>query len=70
MLAQRFGLGVIAEGVETREQEELLKRWRCPQAQGYFYSVPISADAFEERFTLKLHKQPAETRRACRRENG
>ena len=57
MLAKRFGLTVIAEGVETTEQEELLKKWRCPQAQGYLYSMPIPADAFEEQFGFTPHNQ-------------
>lgn len=47
-LARRFGLAVIAEGVETLEQEALLKKWRCPQAQGYLYSRPLTAHAFED----------------------
>jgi EAL domain-containing protein (putative c-di-GMP-specific phosphodiesterase class I) len=46
MLARRFGLSVIAEGIETIEQEVLLKKWRCPQAQGYLYSKPVSAQVF------------------------
>jgi diguanylate cyclase (GGDEF)-like protein/PAS domain S-box-containing protein len=46
MLARRFGLSVIAEGIETEEQEVLLKKWRCPQAQGYLYSKPVSAQVF------------------------
>lgn len=47
MLARRFGFAVIAEGVETEEQEQLLKKWRCPQAQGYLYSKPVAAADFE-----------------------
>lgn len=47
ILARRFGLSVIAEGVETEQQEELLRKWRCPQAQGYFYSKPVAASDFE-----------------------
>lgn len=46
MLARRFGFSVIAEGVETEEQELLLKKWRCPQAQGYLYSKPVTATDF------------------------
>lgn len=57
MLARRFGLAVIAEGVETKEQEELLRKWRCPQAQGYHYSKPIPAGDFEEQFFLTPDKQ-------------
>jgi diguanylate cyclase (GGDEF)-like protein/PAS domain S-box-containing protein len=46
MLARRFRFSVIAEGVETKEQEELLKKWRCPQAQGYLYSKPVTVEYF------------------------
>ncbi|WP_164730648.1 putative bifunctional diguanylate cyclase/phosphodiesterase, partial [Pelagibacterium montanilacus] len=46
MLARKFGLSVIAEGVETEEQEKLLKKWRCPHAQGYLYGKPVAATAF------------------------
>jgi EAL domain-containing protein (putative c-di-GMP-specific phosphodiesterase class I) len=34
---------VVAEGVETREQADMLRRFRCDEAQGYFYSRPIPA---------------------------
>lgn len=47
MLARRFGISVIAEGVETEDQEQLLRNWRCPQAQGYLYGQPVAASAFD-----------------------
>lgn len=53
MLARKFGFAVIAEGVETEEQEALLKKWRCPQAQGYLYSKPVSAADFEQLLFLQ-----------------
>ena len=37
---------VIAEGVETQEQYELLKRAGCDIIQGYYFSRPISAGDF------------------------
>lgn len=58
MLARRFGLAVIAEGVETVEQEELLRKWRCPQAQGYLYSKALAADDFEKLLRSQLGEQP------------
>ena len=39
-LGRSLGIPVLAEGVETVEQLELLKRERCDDAQGYFYGRP------------------------------
>jgi diguanylate cyclase (GGDEF)-like protein len=43
-LAERLGLDVVAEGVETAEVAQLLKDIGCPSAQGYFYSRPLPSD--------------------------
>ena len=43
-------LKVVAEGVETVEQFELLKRVNCDAVQGYYVSLPISAEEVEELF--------------------
>lgn len=37
--------GIIAEGVETQEQFNLLKKYGCETVQGYLFSKPISADS-------------------------
>jgi EAL domain-containing protein (putative c-di-GMP-specific phosphodiesterase class I) len=42
-LAQRMGLTVIAEGVETAAQDELLREMGCPMVQGYLYGRPLPA---------------------------
>ena len=41
-LARTLGLKVIAEGVETREQMEHLKKLKCEGAQGYYFSKPMT----------------------------
>jgi PAS domain S-box-containing protein len=48
MLAQNLGLKVVAEGVETEEQVELLKRVSCKLAQGYLFSKPAAPHAVEK----------------------
>jgi diguanylate cyclase (GGDEF)-like protein/PAS domain S-box-containing protein len=43
-LGRSFDLEVIAEGVETEMQEELLQRLGCPEAQGFLYSRAVPLD--------------------------
>ena len=43
-IGQRLNLEVVAEGVETKEQFELLQEIRCPVIQGYFFSRPLPAE--------------------------
>jgi len=42
MLARNLGMKVIAEGVETKEQLDELKKLNCEGAQGYFFAAPMS----------------------------
>ncbi len=44
VLAHSLGLTVLAEGVESREQLEFLRRHQCDQVQGYFLSRPLPPD--------------------------
>ena len=39
---------IVAEGVETQAQMAFLRRLGCDQLQGYLFSPPVAADAFEE----------------------
>lgn len=50
-MANGLGLKVIAEGVETEAQCEIMRTSGCDEIQGYFFSKPISAQAIEELFT-------------------
>ncbi|MCP4302057.1 MAG: EAL domain-containing protein [Gammaproteobacteria bacterium] len=45
-MSQQLGLKVVAEGVETREQLEFLRRHKCDHVQGYIASPALSADEF------------------------
>ena len=54
-LAHNLRLNVVAEGVETREQLEFLRALNCDKWQGYLFSKPLPAAAFES----LLNKPPA-----------
>lgn len=47
-LGQNLGLYVTAEGVETREQAEFLRKLKCNDIQGYYFSKPLIAAEFEK----------------------
>ena len=47
MMAHKLGLKVIAEGVETTVQRDLLLAANCDYAQGFLYSKPVPPDQFE-----------------------
>jgi len=48
-MAERLGLGLLAEGVETKEQVDELRRIGCDLVQGYYYAKPMPVEDF---FTL------------------
>ena len=45
-IARLLEVPVIAEGVETKEQMELLKRLGCNIIQGYYFSKPLPPEDF------------------------
>ena len=55
-LAQILGKTVVAEGVETLDQLELLREWGCDIIQGYYFSRPLTSEKFLE-FAMKQKKQ-------------
>ena len=47
-LAHSLNLKVVAEGVETFEQQEFLREHQCDMMQGYYFSRPVPADTLEK----------------------
>ena len=46
-MAHELGIKVVAEGVETAEQRDLLIAAGCDYGQGYLFARPMTAEAFE-----------------------
>jgi len=47
VLAKNMGMDVIAEGVETQQQESFLKQHMCDEMQGFLYYKPMPANEIE-----------------------
>ena len=47
MMAHALDLKVVAEGVETKEQSDILASFGCDYAQGYYYSKPLKKNEFK-----------------------
>ena len=58
-LAHTLGLEVVAEGVETRAQRDLLRTAGCDYAQGFFYSGAVPAQQMDALLAAQQAAQPA-----------
>ncbi len=57
-MCEALGIPTIAEGVETKEEYELLKKIGCREVQGYFISYPLAYDQLKA-FILKQKEEVA-----------
>ncbi|MBS7007002.1 MAG: EAL domain-containing protein [Anaerostipes sp.] len=46
-IANKLGIQLVAEGIETQEQIRILESVRCETVQGYYFSKPLSVPDFE-----------------------
>ena len=55
-------MSTVAEGIETREQGELLRSLGCDKGQGYYYGRPLASDdlASWSRATAAAAADPAD----------
>jgi EAL domain-containing protein (putative c-di-GMP-specific phosphodiesterase class I) len=49
-MGKSLHMRVVAEGVETREQLEILLEHGCPQGQGHYFCRPVPAEQFRQLF--------------------
>jgi EAL domain-containing protein (putative c-di-GMP-specific phosphodiesterase class I) len=51
-LAHSLSLNVVAEGVETEDQADLLRLLRCDEVQGFLFGKPVASAIFETRYLV------------------
>ncbi|MDX8126256.1 EAL domain-containing protein [Methylomonas sp. OY6] len=59
VMAHKLGIKVVAEGIETQEQYDLLNRMGCDYGQGYLISKPVPADQFEQLLDKAFTQAPS-----------
>ena len=64
-LAQSLGLGVVAEGVETEAQRDLLARFGCECYQGHLFCPALPVEALEVFIQQRLLAKPDEVAVRC-----
>ena len=66
-LAKRLQISTVAEGVETEQNEALIRRLGCDYGQGFYYSRPVSTVEFDEKY-MKIKRGSAanESKRKCK----
>lgn len=58
-MAKDLGATVITEGVETKEQLEVLRKLECTRIQGYYFDQPLKKAKFEKRLKDPFYKPKA-----------
>jgi EAL domain-containing protein (putative c-di-GMP-specific phosphodiesterase class I) len=53
-MASKLGITAVAEGVDSKEQLELLRKLGCPMAQGYYLAEPLAAKDFAQFLSQRI----------------
>ncbi|MGF7184013.1 diguanylate cyclase (GGDEF)-like protein/PAS domain S-box-containing protein [Desulfitispora alkaliphila] len=57
VLGKSLKFGVVAEGVETKEQLDFLREHNCEEMQGYYFGKPVPAENFWEKLKEEIEKK-------------
>jgi diguanylate cyclase (GGDEF)-like protein len=69
-MGKALGLTVVAEGVETAEQDAFLRRRDCDELQGYLFSKPVPADQIPPMLMPQIASPSLQPRRGVSMRNG
>src|ERR1700730_11556060 len=47
-MGRSLSLTVVAEGVETKEQQSFMRQFACDEIQGFYFSRPVTPEAFAD----------------------
>ncbi len=56
-MSHNLGMYVVAEGIETQEQVDLLRSMNCDAIQGYVHAKPMPISEFEEKYNSDMLKK-------------
>ncbi|HEX3030222.1 MAG TPA: EAL domain-containing protein [Clostridia bacterium] len=59
MMAKAMDIKTIAEGVESKDQLQILIDLGCDEVQGYIYSQPLSSKELESKYLAKTDNRPS-----------
>ena len=63
-MAKSLGIVTVAEGVETKEQLDRVRREGCTEAQGFHIGLPMDADAVAKLLAGRKQRAPRPSKRA------
>lgn len=63
-IVRSLNINVVAEGVERKQQLDMLKQYECDQIQGYLFSRPVSSDEFKQMLSKGNLLLPADVEEA------
>lgn len=52
-MSHKLNIKVVAEGIETKEQMDYLKKINCDMIQGYYFERPLEVEKFENKYMKK-----------------